>query len=181
MRKGQLNRHARESARSARSAPRPPHLSTRNTDWPLRSRRALNLLAVKRDTQGQTTFLYLHSFSFTTPQQDGSHTRCSGGLAVGHRLFRISRRWVQSSDRGRSGPPCTQARHASFIRSHPGLSQWSLHLAILVSSILIMTASDRPEDGRTYTMFTRCATAAEAKYTRARCQNCSPRDPSWSC
>ena len=57
LRKGQLNRHARESARSARSAPRPPHLSTRNTDWPLRSRRALNLLAVKRDTQGQTTFL----------------------------------------------------------------------------------------------------------------------------
>ena len=57
LRKGQLNRHARESARSARSAPRPPHLFTRNTDWPLRSRRALNLLAEKRDTQGQTTFL----------------------------------------------------------------------------------------------------------------------------
>ena len=121
LRKGQLNRHARESGRSARSAPRPPLVHTKHRLAAAVASRAELALAVKRDTQGQTTFLYLHSFSFTTPQQDGSHTRCSGGLAAGHRLFRISRRWVQSSDRGPVHPG-HRLRYIPVIRSHPGRS-----------------------------------------------------------
>lgn len=74
LRKGQLNRHARESARSARSAPRPPLVHTKHRLAAAVASRAELALAVKRDTQGQTTFLYLHSFSFTTPQQEQSHT-----------------------------------------------------------------------------------------------------------
>ena len=178
LRKGQLNRHARESGRSARSAPRPPLVHTKHRLAAAVASRAELVSSETRHTGANhfslPTFILVHDT--TTRRQ--SHTVLGWARRGTPPVSNFAS--VGSVFRPRS-LRSTQARHASYTGSHPGLSQWSLHLAILVSSILIMTASDRPEDGRTYTMFTRCATAAEAKYTRARCQNCSPRDPSWSC